>query len=80
MDKRKGSRKPRHYLELIADLTDDVRQAQGRVDVVIIESLALGTPWRDVARAAGVPMSTLRRRFSVRTGPQRPRWSYRTTG
>lgn len=80
MDKRKEPRKPRHYVDLIGDLADDVRQAQGRLDVVIIESLALGTPWRDVARAAGVPLTTLRRRFSVTTGPQRPRWSFRTTG
>jgi hypothetical protein len=67
------NRKPRHGLELVRDLAAELDRIQGLLDSAIQESLALDTPWRAVAEAAGVSHVTLRRKFQ-NPGEVRHRW------
>jgi hypothetical protein len=67
------NRKPRHGLEQIRALAEELARVQTLLDRAIQESLALDTPWRAVAGAAGVSHVTLKRKFQ-KPGEVRHRW------
>jgi DNA invertase Pin-like site-specific DNA recombinase len=71
----RGARpRPAYHLELIQELAQEVMEAQARLHVVVQESIALGSPYRQVARAAGMSEATLYRWHRKPCGSKRSRY------
>jgi len=72
-------RKSRISLDFVALAAENLRRAEAELDRVIGVAVDHDTPWRAIADAAGLPATSIRRRYQP-PGKVRHRWPRESAG